>query len=1290
MYSLGMDLGTSTVKIVLMQNGTVEKYWLAVHHGRPLLCLRQGLSELAIGRDETLAVCVTGDNAGALLERCPVLSELGEIPAIVEGVRRLVPQAGSIIEIGSQGARFITEVQSRTPQFAANEHCAGGTGSFFEDQMSRVGCKLEDYSALVEQAQSIPRLSGRCAVFAKTDIIHRQQEGVSTPDILLGLCYAMIRNYKATIVRRLPVCKPVVFCGGVTCNSGVIRAIRDVFGLTEEELIVPEEARFEAAIGAACKAEGAFTLAQLDALLNNAMTAHSTTTGLPRLELLPGTDLSEPKATGILPEKGCALGIDIGSTSTDLVLVGPEGELVDFQYLRTAGDPEEAVRKGLASIRERFGAVRFTAVGVTGSGRERVGKRIGADAVRDEITAQAKGAAHWVPEVDTVFEIGGQDSKYISIQNGEVVDFQMNKICAAGTGSFVEEQAARMGIPLAEFGPLALSSEHPASLGERCTVFIETAIASASAEGISRADIAAGLCHSIVQNYLHKVVGSKPVGQHIVLQGGVDYNPGIVVAFQSAYGDRIQVSPIFSISGAYGAALLAQEAVGDAPSRFVGFDSPAKDAEDSRSAEIQKNIDFYKQADKLLLEGYTGKRDPRKKTVGVLFALMIHKFFPMANAFFTSLGFNVVLTDPTSEETIRLAQQTAQGETCYPVKLIYGHMQQLIDQKVDYIFLPTIHTMKHEKSRVKHNYGCVYMQTAAVSIAKALDIESKGITLLSPVFDLDFGQEAMATAMLGLGKVLGIPKPLCAKALLSGAMAVRRHTAAVEKQGKALLATLKPEDKILVLITRNYGVSDPILNMGIPELLLERGYKVITLSHLPGHALDISDEYDNLYYPFGQHILSGAKLIAHHPNLYAVYLTNHGCGPDTMLSHLFKQEMGDKPYLQIEVDEHFSNVGVITRIEAFLNSLQHRPAVALPTDFNIEQVDIHPCRLAQTPSPNVPLYLPAMGAYTPYLAAYFKQQGADPYELPHLTDDILSLGRAETSAKEYLPFPALLGSILAERKNDQTDAQFLIPQTQGAEADGQYARVIRAVLDRRKEQNAQLISPMLETLPEMAQNCDALFRALLAGDILYAAPADKRADISAQWDALPGWEQLHTAAREIGALLTKGRRIAAVGTPLCLTELDSGVLAALEAEGEQVLRAPLSEALWFLWKDNLDENKPSAGWLDQMQRQMQTLGNELGAHSAFAEDAETLFLIADSALPNFSGGNGRYRYAKAVELSNRTNAVLTLAPRYENTAMILDMRGLHDACRAPLFQISLDNDWDETAWSRLRSFLYYC
>lgn len=1302
-----MDLGTSTVKLVVLKDGETEQMWMDVHYGKTAECLRRGLESLHLDAKQTVSVCVTGSNAEAVTVLFPQLLRMGDIPAAAEGVRRMVPEAGSVIEIGSQGSRFITQLQQAVPQFAVNEHCAGGTGSFFEDQMSRLGCRLEDYSQLVRQAGSIPRLSGRCAVFAKTDIIHRQQEGASIPDILLGLCYAMIRNYKAVIVRNLPVCRPVVFCGGVTKNVGVIQAIREIFQLGENDLIIPENACCAAALGAAVHAQGTYTVGELLDGLRRAQTARQTGKELPPLKLREGTNLAEPRKTEVIPEQGCALGIDIGSTSTDLVLIGRDGTLVDFQYLRTAGDPEGAVRKGLAQIREKYGEITFTAVGVTGSGRERIGKRIGADAVRDEITAQAKGAAYWVPEVDTVFEIGGQDSKYISLKNGEVADFQMNKICAAGTGSFVEEQAARMGIPIGDFGPLALTAEHPAVLGERCTVFIETAIASAAAEGASQAEIAAGLCHSIVQNYLHKVVGSKPVGQHIVLQGGVDYNPGIVAAFQSAYGNRVQVSPCFSISGAFGAALLAQEAVGDGKSSFSGFDGPSRQADAENDKEIQRNIAFYRQADRLLLDGYTGKRDLDKKTVGIPFVLMIHKFFPMANAFFTSLGYNVLLTEPTSEDTIRLSQQLAQGETCYPVKLIYGHMKQLIDQKVDYIFLPTIHTMKHEKSHVKHNYGCVYMQTAAVSVAKALHIEQYGIELLSPVFDLDFGQEAMAGAMVGLGRILRIPKPLCAKALLSGAMAVRRHTAAVEKKGKELLASLQPTDKVLVLITRNYGVSDPVLNMGIPELLLERGYKVITLSHLPAHSLDISEEYENLFYPFGQHIISGAKIIAAHPNLYAVYLTNHGCGPDTMLSHLFRQEMGDKPYLQIEVDEHFSNVGVITRIEAFLNSLRQRPAAAAPAVPGADRIQIRSCHMKAAADPQIPLYLPAMGAYSRSLAFYCRQRRADVRMLPAPDEHVWSLGRAHTSSKEYLPFPMLLGGVLTQAgklhsggtekaggENAGQKAQFLIPQTLGAEADGLYARVIWSEMDPEMRVKAELISPVLETLPSCAQNPDALFRSVLMGDLIYAAPWQERETLQNHWSAVLSWEELHNAAAEIGTWGRNGttdsvKRLGAVGTPLCLTELDSGVLTQLEQEGWNILRAPLSEALWFLWRDNADSNEGQRKWLEQMRQQMQQIGKELGNRSSFAADAGGLQETAQKALPGFAGGNGRYRFAKAADLSCRTQGILMLAPRYENTAMILEMRGVKEACKAPVFEMAMDNDWDEAAWGRLQSFLYY-
>ena len=1303
MYQLGIDAGTSTIKLVVMKKEEICFSWQAVHQSQPVICLKKGLDVLLkqLGDGCKIAVGITGSYSGLFRQTLKAATMVEDIPAIVEGVRYLVPQAGSVIEIGSQSSRFMTHLQG-VPAFSANEHCAGGTGSFFEDQMSRLGMKIEDYSEIAAQAASIPRLSGRCAVFAKTDIIHRQQEGVSIPDILLGLCYAMVKNYKATIVGKLLLEKPVVFCGGVTKNAGVRQAVKEVFQLDENELIIPEHAEMAAAAGAARCAKGSFDLKNLLKTIGEHEEGMHCQRMAP-LHLQEGIILGEPKATGVFSREGCALGIDIGSTSTDLVLMDREGKLVDYQYLRTAGNPEMAVRKGLAAIKEKFGEAAFCAVGVTGSGRERIGRMIGADVIKDEITAQAAGAAFSVPDVDTIFEIGGQDSKFISLKEGEVVDFQMNKICAAGTGSFIEEQAARMGIPISDFGLMALKAQAPVDLGERCTVFIETAIAGAASAGVDRQDIAAGLCYAIVRNYLHKVVGSKHIGEKIVLQGGVNYNPGIVAAFQTVYGKNITVNPYFSISGAMGAALLAMEETGDAGSHFRGFDGTEGGlADEVLSAEIHKNIEFYRQANQLLLDGYTGIRNPKKKTVGVPFALMIHKFFPMANAFFTSLGFNVVLTKPTSEETIRLSQESAGGETCYPVKLIYGHMRQLIDQKVDYIFLPTIHTMKHETSRVEHNYGCVYMQTAPASVAKALDLESYGITLLSPVFDLDFGKEAMATAMLGLGKILGISKPFCAKALMAGAMAVRKHTKAVEKQGEILMSSLKPEDKVLVLITRNYGISDPILNMGIPEKLLERGYKVITLSHLPAHDLDISEEHPNLYWPFGQHILSGAKLVANHPNLYAVYLTNHGCGPDTMISHLFKAEMGDKPYLQIEVDEHFSPVGVITRIEAFLNSLKHRETVKLDKNYNWQNVPVKRVELLMKPATGKKLMLPYLGVYSHYMQQYFQAKGIATEEMAEPDDSVFALGRSYTNSKEYLSFVILAGSVLKECNMQKNAVQFLIPETLGAEADGQYARVIRSLMDRKGFENHQLVTPKMEKLYETAEDLDLLIRVLAASDLTYLIPeefavlentaAENIAEELSKsrkrilWAEIPTWEQLEAMAGKIGAIPVRGRRIAAVGEMMSLTVLDEGILDKLTKEGDTVLRVPMTEMLLFMWL----ENGMEASEVRKYAEKLQVLGQKLRAYNMYSGYFEQLTEIADQYLPQFAGGNGRYRYAKAIQMGETMDAVLSMAPRYENTAMVLEMRELKQHCQAPLYEISLDHDWDESAWSRLKSFLYYC
>ena len=1319
MYYMGIDIGASSVKVAAVDaGGTVLRVIRRAHKGSPLPCLRAMLAELADGSaDRSLSlsaqacggVVATGSGADMLRALVPGLRVLEEVPALVKGVRALAPQAASVIGMGAQSGVFATGfAHGSAPEFAMNESCAAGTGSFFEDQMQRLGLPLESYSDLVARAQSVPRLSGRCSVFAKTDIIHRQQEGVPVEDILQGLCHATVKAFKATIVRNLPVEKPVALAGGVLENAGVVRAVREVFDLAEGELLADEKLVCAQAVGAALAAEGAggrdgeriaagagaglhaagagaasdasaglASLAALRSALEGTQAAQAD--DLPRLPQLPQVDCvpncgfalapspwnpqgSPAREGGAVPrsavvdalEQGApvpvALGVDVGSTSTNLVLASTDGVLLDAQYLRTRGNPKQAVRDGLASLAQRVGdRACVVAAGVTGSGRTMIGKLIGADAVRDEITAQARAAAAADSQVDTVFEIGGQDSKYISLVAGQVADFQMNKVCAAGTGSFVEEQAARLGIALPDYGSLALSAEHPVELGERCTVFMETAINAALAKGATKSEVAAGLCLSVVRNYLHKVVNAKPVGQRIVLQGGVAYNPAIVAAFRAYAGESLTVSPWFAVSGAVGAALLAAESQGvlepvqngesadeqgeeldtgamsnqHAPrqanvrSNFKGWDLSGASHETRHidPAEIAANRAFFHKVDEMFLEGYDPTRDPAKKTVGIPRCLMLHKLFPMAHAFFKQLGFNVVLTDASDEETVRLAQASAQGETCYPVKLVHGHMAQLLDMDVDYVFMPSVHTIRHLKSTVPHNYACTYMQSIPAIVASELDYEGHGITLLNPLMNLDFGQGAMAEVMLQVGAQLGRTPQETARAMLAGGFAVTEFTRKTEELGDQLLAGLKPGERVIVLITRNYGIVDPALNMGIPDMLLDRGWKVITVSHLHAHDLGISADYPGVVWPFGQHILSGAKLVRRDPRLFAVYLTNHGCGPDTMISHLFAEEMGSKPYLHIEMDEHYSKVGVETRVEAFLNAIEHYEAADLrgtPTSWRVVNSACEPLREGELAG------LPSFGPYGPLAAQWLRDQGIPVRELAP-TPATLELGRKECTSKEYYSFASLLGVSLAAAvdvgaaarleggaqacgegagavdgpyaERDAAAAavasaeggwrvgQLLLPSSQGGEADGQFDRVIRSVLDAKGHGDVRVVAPDVELLPCNVADLEGLFVHVLAGDVVWAAaPAARPAlqemfakphltledVLTAASAARESWQDVPVAPRKTLALV--GEWPLVVGD-----ELTGGLFARLEGEGYRAMRAPFAEYLLFVWEDGCDE-----------------------------------------------------------------------------------------------------------------------
>lgn len=1224
-YRLGMDLGSSSLALCLCKQGEILFLRKSVHYGSWKKELARLLKEMAGQYPEVREVKagVSGSNGPEMEQLLGEGCLIQDIPAITRGSREY--KAGSLMEIGSQNARFITDLfPGKTPSFSVNEQCAGGTGSFFESQMARLGMSIEDISSLVLKAKSVPALSGRCAVFAKTDIIHKQQEGCQTPDILLGLCYAMVRNYKAVIVRKLPIYRPVLLCGGIASNQGVVKAIKEVFGLSDKELIIPENYDFIQAIGTARLGERRVSLDHiLLGLEEKKEDFKAEKRRSYRKKDWETYAYQDPIKTGKLGKKGCYLGIDIGSTSTNVLLMEEGGILVDYWYLRTLGDAMGAVEKAFEEIQERYGDVRPLAVGITGSGRERIGRMLGCDVIADEITCQAKGAVAGCPEADTVFEIGGQDSKFISVKNREVVDFRMNKICSAGTGSLAEEQAKALGLSIEEFGELALMGDNPTALSERCTVFIETAVKNGLSRGETKENLCAGICQGIVSNYLHKVASANQIGSHIVLQGGVAYNPGIVKAFQERFQGRIQVNPLFPVSGAMGAAILAMESK-VAHSKFRGFsrlqEHEAGPREEELSLETQRRIQTYQKGQAELFAGYDEERNAGKKTVGITLVLVLHKFFPMAREYFASLGYQVVCSGYTTPEILELAQQYAQGEVCFPVKLMYGHMMYLAKKKVDYLFMPAIHTMRHINSKVEHNYGCMYMQSAARLVADNLDLEKKGVKLLNPVFDMDFGAPAMMKSMIEMGIQLGHSAAKAMYAMTKAARALAAFRKTQEKMGKELLASLKDGEKAVVLISRPYNLSDPRLNMGIAETLMKHGMRVLTIENLPADDTDISKEYPNFYWPFSQHILTAAKQVRHHPNLYPVYLMNHGCGPDGMLFHGFRREMGDKPYLAIEIDEQTSAVGVVTRIEAFLRSIKSRPAVKLDLGFNLKAVAIkeYPT-ISLEEAAGEKVYVPALGKYTEVILRYLKET----YKIEGIPCDItceeaIRTGRSLTSSKEYITFTALLGTAVCLALQAQKEGRrryFLVPQNKGAEADGVFARIIGGILEEQGlEEHLTILSPMMEEAFGVAS---------------YLSKRDQ-------------------------GFSAKGKILVA-GEPFCVYAFGKPYMEMIRRAGMEYEVMPFSQYMDFL------------------------LGRE-------TEETNHYRKLADKKLPVFDGGNGRFRWGFAEAVSD-AKGLLLLSPLYENTGLILELAGMSDP--VPGLTLFLDGNVDERNKNQLETFLYY-
>jgi predicted CoA-substrate-specific enzyme activase len=1104
---LGIDIGSVTAKAVVLDgaNNITESRYTRTR-GQPVETILTILEDI-LGQyspDKFTVAAATG-TGGELIANLLGIPSVNEITAQAAGTTLFHPEVKTILEIGGEDSKLIIlgeESPGNLPKvtdFAINGACAAGTGSFLDQQASRMGIPIEQFGDVALQSEHPPRVAGRCSVFAKTDMIHLQQVGTPVPDIVAGLCFAMVRNFKGQVIRGRDLGIPISFQGGVAANKGIRRAILEVLQLQEGELIVPEHFAVLGALGAALVSKEN-TLPEDTLQLIRDYIARREYRFVTMPSLTGDNYAIDTESVKISPAQPVEayVGVDIGSISTNVVVIDREGNVLARRYLMTASQPIEAVKKGLREVGQEIGdKIIIKGAGSTGSGRYMTGEFFGADVIRNEITSHAKAASFVCPEVDTIFEIGGQDAKYVSLQNGTIIDFTMNKVCAAGTGSFLEEQAEKLDISIEEeFGALALSAKKPLDLGERCTVFMESQLNFCKQRGAAKKDLVAGLAYSVVKNYLTKVVEDRHIGDHILFQGGTAFNRAVKAAFENVLGKKVQVPPQHDILGAIGVAMLAQEEMENSgrQTRFRGFDLASRKYElssfecqsCSNRCEIHKVVFegeeplFYgsrcglwdsqekkeqRQSSQIphlfderaehLINTYPKESpdSPNGKTVGIPRILFFHELFPLWKAFFTELGFQVVLSEPTNRHIMRQGVENIIEEPCLPIKLGHGHVLNLLEKEPDFLFLPVQCTMEKLSDDFAKSWNCPlsqsfpYILLSSVRIKEALTTSTgKKPKVLRPVVHPDRGRLWLQKVLKEVARDAGVSSGrLIEKAIQVGFEAFDSFNDWQQRRGQEVLAQLKPSEKAIVIIGRSYNTYDEAMTLNLAEKLRDLDILAIPLDFLPLKSVtkEVSIAHPNMYWKSGQKILCAARMISQDPRLFGLYVTNFACGPDSYLLKFFSKETEGKPFLTLEIDEHSADAGIITRCEAFIDTIRNAKTRGTSKPIPVLSISSNHNNLRR-------LYVPYMIDHGFVISAVMNYCGADAEALPHSDEMTLELGRKYTTGKECFPSIITTGDIVKKTLAPDFDpdhAAFFMPNANGPCRFGQYNKLHRLVLD---------------------------------------------------------------------------------------------------------------------------------------------------------------------------------------------------------------------------------------------------
>lgn len=992
--AVGLDVGSTTVKVVIINS---EGEILYNKYQRHYSDIRRTIYDVLVEALELYKDCratftVTG-SGGMLVSQWLGLPFVQEVVASTQAVSKLIPETDVAIELGGEDAKitfFSNPVEQRM-----NGTCAGGTGAFIDQMAILLKTDAQGLNEYAKKHKIIYPIAARCGVFAKTDIQPLLNEGASKEDVAASVFQSVVNQTISGLACGRRITGKVALLGGPLNYLSELRArFIDTLGLTDETLIFPKNSHLFVALGAAYVSQGRkgyesnvkiFNVSDIIASLGKVFEQHDTEVG--RLMPLFESDeqlaafkerhaKAQAKRGDLRTYKGnCYLGIDAGSTTTKATVTGENDEILYSWYGSNFGNPFKSaatILRDIYSILPEDAHIVYSCV--TGYGEGLIKTALGVDHGEIETIAHYTAAEKFLPGVDFILDIGGQDMKCLKIKNGVIQSIMLNEACSSGCGSFIEAFATSLSLDVSTFAGAAMKAENPVDLGSRCTVFMNSRVKQAQKEGASVADISAGLSYSVIKNALTKVIKIKSpeeMGDKLIVQGGTFLNDAVLRCFEIV-SEREAVRPdIAGLMGAYGCSLIAHKKYIENTeykstllnredtdkiscdikrvrcgkctnnclltincfsngSRFItGNRCERGSLKESEAAREVTDLNLFKYKYNRLFDYYKPleEKDAPRGTIGIPRVLNMYENYPFWFTFFTKLGYRVVLSDASSKDIYNLGIETIPSESvCYPAKLVHGHIVNLLNKGIKTIFYPSIPYEHKEDNKADNHYNCPIVTSYPEVIAVNVDrIKEENITYMNPFLPI-FDKKGMLLRLVEELKAFDIPKAEIRVALDEAYTENELFKDDIRGEAQRIIEFSKSHGyHIICLAGRPYHL-DPEINHGIPELLSTYDFAVITedsISHLGNLETPIRVVNQWAYH---SRLYRAADYIKVDPCIDMIQLNSFGCGLDAVTTDQVEEilKSSDRIYTCFKIDEG-SNLGAIRiRVRSLKAALENR------------------------------------------------------------------------------------------------------------------------------------------------------------------------------------------------------------------------------------------------------------------------------------------------------------------------------------------------------------------------------